>query len=538
MSMRQQPLPPIPAETVRQAKRNFPKGHPYIAFADAFGPVYTHEKFAPLFGPLGQGAISPILLALVCILQSAENLSDRAAADKVRDSVLWKYVLHLPLDHEGFDHSVLSEFRDRLLRNGLETILLEELVRLAAEKGVLKTKKQRTDSTFVLSAARTLSRVELLHETFRMALEVLAGAAPDWLRTILKPEWFDRYEKLGFSNWLPRKEAERIEFAIVIGQDGFYLLDEIDKADRRWLKEMSDIQTLRRVWEEQFHNDRRKLRLKTNDELKPSAERIATPHDTDARFSVKRDVHCTGYKQHVTETYGPGAPRLITNVETTVATTADSVMLPSINRNLMKKGLKPGIHLTDAGYHTEEAIQLARKKGIDVIAPEKNNRGWQAGGAYDIAQFSIDFKSRTATCPQGKRSEYWRDRADRNVHHISFAKEDCSKCPVKLECTKAPSRSIEIKERSVFRSAAKQKARWLNGEVTTEYANRAGIEGTQARLTGELGGRRSPYFGLPKTRLRNLVLGAALNFLRLGEWFFGTPLTSSRTSKFQKLAAA
>ena len=112
---RSEPLPPIPAETVRVARAAFPKGQPYLAAADALGEVFTDDAFAALFPRRGQPALAPWRLALATILQFAEGLSDRQAADAVRARLDGKYVLRLELDDAGFDASVLCEFRGRLL---------------------------------------------------------------------------------------------------------------------------------------------------------------------------------------------------------------------------------------------------------------------------------------------------------------------------------------------------------------------------------------------------------------------------------------
>lgn len=106
MSLRPQPLPPIPAETARIARAAFPKGHPYLALTDALDALFTNEQFAPLYPLFGQPALAPWRLALVTILQFAEDLSDRKAADAVRARLDWKYLLRLEVGDAGFDASV------------------------------------------------------------------------------------------------------------------------------------------------------------------------------------------------------------------------------------------------------------------------------------------------------------------------------------------------------------------------------------------------------------------------------------------------
>jgi len=60
-------------------------------------------------------------------MQFAEGLSDRQAADAVRTHLDWKYALGLELEDDGFDFSVLCEFRARLLQGNVEYTLFETL---------------------------------------------------------------------------------------------------------------------------------------------------------------------------------------------------------------------------------------------------------------------------------------------------------------------------------------------------------------------------------------------------------------------------
>ena len=63
-------------------------------------------------------------------MQFAENLSDHLAADAVRARINWKYALSLALDDPGFDFSILSDFRARLLDGGAEELLFEQMLDL------------------------------------------------------------------------------------------------------------------------------------------------------------------------------------------------------------------------------------------------------------------------------------------------------------------------------------------------------------------------------------------------------------------------
>lgn len=83
----------VPEETARVARAAFPKGNLYMRVFDKLGPIFTEPQFAQFFPERGQPALSPVRLALTTLLQFAENLSDRDAADAVRSRIDWKYVL-------------------------------------------------------------------------------------------------------------------------------------------------------------------------------------------------------------------------------------------------------------------------------------------------------------------------------------------------------------------------------------------------------------------------------------------------------------
>lgn len=176
------------------ARAAFPRGNVYMRVADLLGSLYQDQQFAALFPTRGQPAEAPVRLALVTVLQFAEGLSDRQAADAVRSRIDWKYVLGLELTDSGFDHTVLSEFRARLVQGKAERLLLDTLLERLRERGLVKKRgRQRTDSTHILAAVRVLNRLERVGETLRATLNVLASVAPEWLKELAPAQWFDRY---------------------------------------------------------------------------------------------------------------------------------------------------------------------------------------------------------------------------------------------------------------------------------------------------------------------------------------------------------
>src|SRR5919202_1609929 len=302
------PIGPVPKQTARIAQAAFPKGSPYLTLRDTLGSVFTDRDFAPLYAHTGQPGFTPWRLALVTLMQFREGLSDRQAAEAVRARIDWKYLLGSELTDPGFDHSVLCEFRDRLLTGGAPERLLERVLEVCRELGVLKARgRQRTDATHVLAAVRKLNRLELVAETLRAALNATAAAAPDWLRGLAPPAWYERYGRRVEDTRLPKSEAEREAYACQVGEDGFCLLDALSGPEApEGLAALPAIRALRTVWARHFE------RVETEPSSRASAgprgarlrqirgrgrdeDRIESPYDVDARFRAKSGMSWTGY---------------------------------------------------------------------------------------------------------------------------------------------------------------------------------------------------------------------------------------------------
>lgn len=367
MSLQLEPVSSIPNETVRVAKASFPKGSTYIRMRDELGMLYSDEVFAALFSRRGQPAIAPARLALVTVMQYAEGLTDRQAADAVRSRIDWKYALGLELTDPGFDFSVLSEFRSRLIDGSQERQLLDLMLSRFVEKGLLKSpKQQRTDSTHILAAIRTLSRLENIGETLRHALNTLAVVAPNWLRSIVpNSEWYERYARKFEDSRLPYNREERTSEAIRIGADGIYLLDAIwSEVAPSWLRLVEAVEILRLVWLQQFYVENNVVQLRGSDDYPSSSILINSPYDLDARRGNKRTTIWTGYKVHLSETCDQDAPHLITYVETTPTSDRDHQVLDELHHNLAQRDILPEKHFVDTGYVEGTISQATRVFGL------------------------------------------------------------------------------------------------------------------------------------------------------------------------------
>src|ERR1035441_7768501 len=326
-----------------------------VQIRDRLGQWLGDEDFAQVFGIRGRPGWSPSRLALVTVLQRAEHLTGRLAAESVRTRIDWQYLLGLPLDDPGFDHTVLAEFRGRVADAGLEQVVLDALLALLAAGGLVKAGgKQRTDSTHVIAAVAALNRLELggesvraalegagggaggganrppdsthviaavaalnrlelAGESVRAALEALTAAHPAWVeQRVCVPDFARRYAT-PMTSWRPPvSQARRDELAVAYAKDGYALLEAVyDRSSPAWLRELPAVDVLRRVLLQNYTRTitgdgreviRRREKEPEGDGLPHGHTRIASPYDTDARWGVKRDTFWLGCKLHITET--------------------------------------------------------------------------------------------------------------------------------------------------------------------------------------------------------------------------------------------
>ena len=560
MLLPSQPLPPVPDDTARIARAAFRRGNPYVLLRDKLGSVFADADFADLYPKLGQPAYAPWRLALVTLMQFREGLSDRQAADAVRGRIDWKYVLALDLADAGFDFSVLCEFRGRLLQHGATERLLGRLLDAAREAGLFKARgRQRTDSTHVLAAVRTLNRLELVGETLRAALNAIAVAAPDWLRAIAPADWHERYDRRVEDMRLPEAGSKRDAYAAQVGADGFTLLDALDEPKAPLgARGLSEVAVLRRVWARHFERVEAagdgggaasgRVRMRPVQGRGPG-DRVESPYDTEARFRSKRDTRWTGYMVHLTETCDEDSPRLMIHADTTPANMHEAERTEPIHDALAAKGLAPAEHLVDSAYVSAGHLVAAHTQhGIDLVGPGRPNVSWQGrsgGNAFTLADFTVDWDRKAVRCPEGKESGLWisnaKHRGPGSIIHVQFRAADCRPCPFRARCTRARSkyqgRVLAVMPRPEHEALAAVRAREGTAEGRRLYAQRNGVEGTLSQAVRAFGLRRTRYRGLAKTGLQHVATAAALNLDRLAAWVAGRPLAPTRTSRFAALAA-
>ena len=545
MTLQPHPILPVPDHTATVARAAFPKGNTYLQLRDELGTIYDDTLVADLYPHDGQPALSPWRLALVTVLQFAENLPDRQAADAVRSRIDWKYLLGLELTDPGFDYSVLCEFRARLISGDATDLLLDRMLQLLLQHGILKQRgRQRTDSTHIVAAVRDLSRLELVGATLLHALNSLAVVAPDWLKRSVPAVWVQRYTQRWEEYRLPDTEAERLALVTQVGQDGFFLLATVYTPEApAWLRHIPAVETLRHVWVQNFYFDEGVVQWRRAGNLPPAAQAICSPVDVHARYSIKRQIKWTGYKVHFTEICDADVPHLITQVITTPATTQDNEIVADLHQALAHKNILPREHVMDQGYSDSHELMQAREQyAIELVMPMRMDHSWQAQmrQGYALSDFQIDWAAQQVTCPEGQTSDSWVRKQDKQGHpryEVMFNTTSCTPCPARMVCTHSKRRRRKLTIRPQHEQAALRAARTYQhtADFWARYTVRAGIEGTISQAVVALDMRRSRYRGMAKTHVQHVATAAACNLKRIVNWWNDVPFSTTKQSRFVRL---
>jgi transposase len=276
------------------------------------------------------------------------------------------------------------------------------------------------------------------------------------------------------------------------------------------------------------------------------ASQIPSRYDPAARYSTKRYISWVGYKVHLTETCDSELPRIITNVETTPASTPDDNMVAVVHKSLAQQALLPSEHLVDKGYTDSRVLVDSKQQhGVTIVGPVADDPSWQARSDDGLteSQFQVDWDRQVVTCPAGKQSISWLPNTwpeNGMEFEARFARKDCTPCSLRSRCTRAKNepRIIGLQARQHYEALQSARQDQTTKEFQQRYAARSGIEGTHAQAISRCGLRRCRYIGLAKSRLQHMVTAAAVNLVRIADWYGGIPAAATRCSRFAALQVA
>jgi transposase len=248
---------------------------------------------------------------------------------------------------------------------------------------------------------------------------------------------------------------------------------------------------------------------------------------------------------HLTETCEEDQPHLSTGVITTPATPPDGAMGPLMQGALAARHRRPSLPRLDGG--DGDAALLVTAQTVhqgDVVGPPFGSYRHQrrAGQGDDLRAFVLDWEAPQAHCPQGQTRSRWtpgRDVSGDPVVRIRCHAATCRACPVRQACTQAKDapRPLTVRPQAYHEAIHAARRRQETAEFTAQYAQRAGIEGTQSQAIRRCGVRQCRDIGQAKTRLQHMLTATALTLVRVAAWLEDIPRATTRRSAFATLAA-
>jgi IS5 family transposase len=507
---------------------------------------------------LGRPCVPPSLMVKSLILQNYANLSDRDLVDAIRYDIRYKYGLNLPLNHEGFDPSLLSVFRARLLVNDKERAAFQRSLEMAKESGVLTDKEdQAIDSSPIIGGAALQDTFTLLRTGIIKVLRAIDWQRKKWegsrgfqypykkeryLANPGKPdiEWDDEkgkrlylQELVGDARLLlaaiqesRMKDSERVQAASEVLRQ--IISQDIEEAAPPVVIEPQSPESPESEGAKAEPTKEPAAKVDTtpapdptervDPELaglpsikKQTKNRILSTNDTEMRFGHKsKSKIVKGYKSHITTTV---ETEIVTTVQVTPANVADNVPVMAAVEHLESAGVKPEVLYGDGAYGGADLREEAEQKGIEIISKLPS----YAGGAFTGKRFfELDVVNNRVTCPEGVTTPDFRmvrDDQKREVKRFRFADESCQGCAQRDACIGPKQKRREITFH--FNEAQLQKAKAQNEapEFKEEYKNRLTVERVQARLHS-YGLKVARYFGERKVLLQAAFTAAANNFWR------------------------
>ncbi len=528
MSLPEFVLSPIPKAMEVDLERLCSSTDRYRIFAEKIYPLLVQARGVleqeAYCADNGRRAVEPVLLLGVSLLQFIDGVADRQALEFLHYHWGWNLALHRQPEEEGFERSVLSYFRERLVAHQQSGLVFDQILEALVQEGLVKRRsQQRLDSTQVWGLLREMSWLDCVRESLRLGLEELEGQAA-LARPAFWPELWKAYVE-SKPDYRAGSEvlARQLEAS---GADAGRLL--------AWVGALADpapgqgaaIQLLQRVFDEHFEVSGEAPAVRHRQKL--DAARVYNPHEPEAHYAVKghgkqKQEH-VGYKVQIAETVtqqalaaGEPTREFITGIVTQPAEESDEVGAEKMAAQQARRAWEqPPVQYVDGAYISGEKLARAQAEGRQLIGPAQNPPPL-SGGRFTVEAFDIRVEERRAVCPAGQTNTQCSRVEDKKSGRVIYRFEwttHCAACPLRAKCLGADQshRRLEVGEHHRLVQARRREQK--HASFQKECQNRNGIEGTISELKRGHGLGQARYRGEAKTGLQNYFIGAACNVKR------------------------
>jgi transposase len=485
----------------------------YRKFRDVVWPLIKDENFKEMYcNDNGRPPISPSLLAMATILQFHKNFSDREMEAACMYDIQVKYALGLKLDERPFDHLSLGDFRKRLLENGKEKEIFDNILsHLIKAKLIEKNEIQRIDATHVIADIAVPTMVQLVKKSVFEILKPLKGRYKDAYNRISNEIDMAEYTRESVNNEGPgRPDLEKKKRKLVeVVNDARAVLRHTRAVGDRDIRRKKDM--LRRILQEQIEKGEAGEPKEKPHKEKPK-DMMVSPIDPDARCGRKSATKkFIGYKANVTEAVDS---RFITNIVAMSGNRHDGRTAVETVTEQKKLGLIPAKVIGDTAYGEGLIRKELKEHGSEMVAPLCTIRSPRSKDIFPKSMFDYNEKKNTLTCPQGVTAKQSYHNYQKDIRMFHFPMTKCNICPVQSKCTNEKNGRRTVGISKVNKELREAEVYNKTEQFRNEMRLRPAIEGKLSELKRYHGMTRARYRGLKKVGLQFYFTAAAVNIKR------------------------
>ena len=484
-----------------------------------FKEIPAHKIFKCFHKNFGRPTKELYTAIGVTILQQIHDLPDEKAIESLAFNEQWHYALDITgeSDEEKYlCEKTLRTYRKLLIKENLDTVIFEKMTDELIKSFHVDTSKQRLDSSHIFSNMRNLRRLEIFVKTIQKFLKKLKIVYKALFDSLISVELQDRYlsEKSDgcFSKVKPSASSQTLQ---QVGEDLLFLIELF--SSNKDVKKFHSYRLLQRVLSEQCtvtgKGEDKKLAIKPAKEVPSNS--LQNPSDPDATYDGHKGK---GFQVQTMETFqeteerDKTKPNLITYVEVEQAHEHDSDALQPALDNTQDRDCCPEELQCDTLYGSDENVQQAKEKGVNVIAPVC---GPSNSPATKLKDFQFDESTKLVSrCPAGHKPI----KVRRLKHRMTarFSKNHCSECQLRENCPVTPLKKgdYSLRYNEKHYRLALRRAREDTSEFRNKYRWRAGVEATESHLKRDFGAGQLRVTGLPQVRFAVTLKALGLNIFR------------------------
>jgi hypothetical protein len=481
--------------------------------------LIDENRFAKYFDPAnGRPNKSIRLVVSVLVLKEVFDLTDEEALARLEWDLLWHYALDVLPEEAHTCQKTLHNFRKLLLDDDQGAGLFESTTAKLIESAGLSTRRQRQDSTHIVSNIKILTRLGLFTETIRQFLKALREEHPR-LCADLSDQLLGRYlDREGYfadarGSEAPRRLSEAaLDLHWIVNRFG----------EHRDVKAMESFALARRLYEEQCVAPQTNMPPeKIELQEMPSSSSLQSPSDPDVTYGHKGK----GFEVQLTETCDEQNPfEAITAVSVNGANESDQKqVVPALEQTERTCGAAPQVLHADAGYASGENIVAAKEHGTQLLAPigsKASDKG------VTLGDFEMDATgAKVLRCPTGEAPiEHWSANKGKMVRLAIFGAASCAACPLRGQCpTQKRGKTRVLRFTAAEAAVAHRRVEQETPQFKEAHKIRSGIEATNSELKRCHGLAKLAVRGRPRVNLSVRFKALALNIKRYVQHLASTP---------------